>query len=161
MKGYGRAIPFLAFIPATKVCAQRLFFYLWYIEFIEMKRLFLLFLFPVVFFGCKKDNDAIDHGYCKNYAASNSSGSNTGGPFSFTDIEINPNPVHKGTVAKVIAKATGSNLTFKWSTPHGDLFGTGGAIYYSDSCLGTFQITCTVSDGTNTATITVPVNIIN
>ncbi|HXB38945.1 MAG TPA: hypothetical protein VNZ49_00295 [Bacteroidia bacterium] len=126
-----------------------------------MIRLYIFFLVAVIFLSCKKNNDSISHGYCKNYSLNNPSGANTGGPFSFTGIDVNPNPVQKGTVAKVVAKATGSNLSFRWSTPHGDLFGTGSSIYYSDSCIGTFQITCTVSDGTNSVTITVPVNVVN
>src|SRR5438445_402243 len=91
-----------------------------------MKNLCLFLLIAVLFWSCEKSDNKIPQGYCKNYSLNNSAGASTGGPFSFTNIEINPNPVQKGTVAKVVAKATGSNLTFKWSTPHGDLFGTGG-----------------------------------
>jgi hypothetical protein len=130
-----------------------------------MKQTYSIFLFVCIIFlfdGCAKKNDTIPFGNCTNYnQSSGSSVVNIGGPFSFTSIEINPNPVQKGNVAKVIAKATGNNLTFKWSTPHGELFGNGSQIYYSDSCVGTFQVTCTVSDGTNSVTITVPITIIN
>ncbi len=117
------------------------------------------FLFLLAFLiGCKKDAVNIPHGTSTHYSQ-NASVSSTNGPFSFTDIQIDPNPVKKGTVAKVIAIATGKNLTYKWATPHGDIFGTGYSVYYSDSCLGTYQITCTVSDGTNSLTITVPITV--
>ena len=96
-----------------------------------------------------------------NQIAAGSTPPNAGGVFSFTKITISPNPVIKGTASKVIATATGNNLTYTWSTSHGELFGSGSAIYYSDSCLGTYTITCVVSDGTRTATITVPVTISN
>ena len=86
---------------------------------------------------------------------------NPGGAFSFTKITIAPNPVKIGVASKLIASASGDNLTYKWSTSHGDLFGNGSAIYYSDSCIGTYTITCTVSDGVHTATITVPITISN
>jgi hypothetical protein len=122
------------------------------------------FFIALLFFvssGCKKNDVAIPYGNATYYSETGSQNSNTGGPFSFTAIIVNPNPVQKGTAAKVIAKASGANLTFKWSTPHGELFGNGSTIYYSDSCIGTFQITCTVSDGTNSVTLAVPVTVSN
>ena len=113
----------------------------------------------ILFFGCQKKQD-IPYGASVHYSQTAST-LNSNGPYSFTGIDINPNPVQKGTVAKVTANATGKNLTFKWSTPHGDIFGTGSTVYYSDSCIGTYQITCRVSDGTNSVTITVDINIID
>ncbi len=121
----------------------------------------ILYLLPLVFFlGCQKKQQDIPHGTSTHYSQTISS-LNSNGPFSFTSIDINPNPVQKGNVAKVTANATGKNLSFKWSTPHGDIFGTGSTVYYSDSCIGTYQITCTVSDGTNSVTITVNITIVD
>jgi hypothetical protein len=103
------------------------------------------FFIALLFFvssGCKKNDVAIPYGNATYYSETGSQNSNTGGPFSFTAIIVNPNPV-------------------QWSTPHGELFGNGSTIYYSDSCIGTFQITCTVSDGTNSVTLAVPVTVSN
>jgi hypothetical protein len=127
-----------------------------------MKTCRLIFAFSaLILLGCRKSDPSPAAGYSKNYSQSSAITSNSGGSFSFTSIEVNPNPVRKGNVAKVIAHATGSHLTYSWSTPHGDLFGTGAAVYYSDSCVGTFQIICTVSDGSNTSTLTVDVTIVD
>lgn len=148
-------LTFLQEIKSRRVC---LFFTF---DRIIMKSTLLIIILSLFFIGCRKTKDAIPYGNCTHYSQNNGLGNNPGGPFSFSSIEINPNPVKKGVAAKVIAHATGSNLTFRWSTPHGDLFGTGSAIYYSDSCIGTFEISCTVSDGSNSATITVPVTVSN
>lgn len=121
-------------------------------------RWFLIFLSGLLL-GCKKEQVQIPHGETVHYSQGASSIGSSSGPFSFTGISVNPNPVQKGTVAKVTALATGKNLSFKWSTPHGDIFGTGPVVYYSDSCTGTYQIICTVSDGSNSTTITVDVTI--
>jgi hypothetical protein len=119
------------------------------------------YLLPFVFFAllsCKKEPAAIPHGTATYYSQNNSA-INSSGPFSFTEITVDPNPLKKGTAAKVSTNATGKNLTFSWSTPHGDIFGTGPVVYYSDSCVGTYQISCTVSDGINSATVTINVTI--
>ncbi|MGZ3884586.1 MAG: PKD domain-containing protein [Bacteroidia bacterium] len=112
----------------------------------------------VLLLGCKKQQVDIPRGATTHYSQEAASPSSSGA-FSFTGITINPNPVKMGTVAKVTAVATGKNLSYKWSTPHGDIFGTGQIVYYSNSCVGTYQIICTVSDGSNSATITVNVTI--
>ena len=127
------------------------------------KLLFLIVIFitQAIVCSCKKNNDVIPQGSSVNYSNESSTPPNAGGAFSFTKITINPNPLAKGQACKVIAVATGNNLTYKWSTSHGELFGSGSAIYYSDSCVGTYTITCIVSDGTTTKTITVPVTISN
>jgi PKD domain-containing protein len=109
--------------------------------------------------GCRKSNDVIPYGTSTNYSNISGTPPNAGGAFSFTKITVTPNVIVQGKASKVIAVATGNNLTYTWSTSHGELFGTGSAIYYSDSCIGTYTITCTVSDGTHTATITVPISI--
>ncbi len=112
--------------------------------------------------ACKKtDSTYVVTGSSKNYSDIASAPSNPGGAFSFTKITITPNPVKIGTASKLIATATGNNLSYKWSTSHGDLFGTGSAIYYSDSCIGEYTITCVVSDGIHTATITIPISVSN
>jgi len=129
-----------------------------------MKKSVLIFIFFSVFLlvgRCKKNTDTIPYGTSLNYSETTNPNTNTGGAFSFTKIIISPNPVRIGTASKLTAVATGNNLTYKWSTSHGDLFGTGYSIYYSDSCIGTYTVTCTVSDGTHTATITVPITITN
>ena len=116
----------------------------------------------MVFCGCTKTNkNVVANGTSKNYSDINSAPANPGGAFSFTKITVNPNPIKIGAASKVIATASGNNLTYKWSTSHGDLFGTGSAIYYSDSCIGAYTITCVVSDGTHTATITIPISVSN
>ncbi len=126
------------------------------------KSIFLLFAFYVILSGCTKtNNDVVSYGLSKNYSGVNNVSANTGGAFSFTKITISPNPIKIGTASKLIATATGNNLTYKWSTSHGDLFGTGAAIYYSDSCIGNYTITCTVSDGTHSVTITIPISVSN
>lgn len=123
-------------------------------------RYFIIILY-VLLLGCKKQQVEIPHGTSTYYSQNAGSINSNSGTFSFTNIIINPNPIQKGTVAQVTAVASGKNLTYKWSTPHGDIFGTGQIVYYSDSCVGTYQITCTVSDGTNSATITVNITITN
>ena len=125
------------------------------------KLVYVLFVFYLVLTGCKKSNDVIPYGTSINYSNISGTPPNTGGAFSFTKITINPNPVKPGVASKVFVTATGNNLTYKWSTSHGELFGSGSAIYYSDSCLGTYTITCVISDGTHTATITVPITVSN
>lgn len=116
----------------------------------------------LVFLGCKKStNDVVDYGTSKNYSNSNSTAPSTGGTFSFTKITLTPNPVKIGVASKLYATASGSNLTYKWTTSHGDLFGNGASIYYSDSCIGEYTITCVVSDGVHSATITIPITVSN
>ncbi|MHB8261171.1 MAG: PKD domain-containing protein [Bacteroidia bacterium] len=126
-----------------------------------MRIWFLLFASCLMFGACKKSNEAIPYGSSINYSNLSSTPTNAGGAFSFTKITISPNPLVKGTASKVIATATGNNLTYTWTTSHGELFGSGSAIYYSDSCVGTYTITCVVSDGTHSATITVSITITN
>jgi len=125
------------------------------------KSVYILFVFYLLLSGCKKSDNVIPTGTSTNYSDVSGTPPNPGGAFSFTKITINPNPMQPGQGAKVVAVASGNNLTYKWSTSHGELFGSGSAIYYDDSCLGTFTITCVVSDGTHTATITVPITISN
>ncbi len=125
------------------------------------KSVCLLFAFYLMLSGCKKSDDVIPTGTSVNYSNLSSSPTNAGGAFSFTKIIVKPGTIIKGTSAQVVAVATGNNLTYTWSTSHGELFGSGSAIYYSDSCVGTYTITCVVSDGTHTATITVPITITN
>jgi hypothetical protein len=122
----------------------------------------VVFIICIFFFSCKKaPNEVVTYGTSKNYSDVASAPTNTGGAFSFTKITITPNPIKIGTASKLIATASGTNLTYKWSTSHGDLFGNGAAIYYSDSCIGTYTITCVVSDGVHTTTITVPITVSN
>ena len=123
------------------------------------KSIYIIFVFYLMLGGCKKSNDVIPTGTSVNYSDLSSTPSNTGGVFSFTKITTTPGTIKQGAASKVIATATGSNLTYTWSTSHGELFGSGSAIYYSDSCIGTYTITCVVSDGTHTATITVPITV--
>lgn len=128
------------------------------------KSIFILstFIFCNLFFGCKKtDTSTIAYGSSKNYSDMASAPPSTGGTFSFTQITIAPNPIKIGVASKLHAVATGSNLTYKWTTSHGDLFGNGSTIYYSDSCIGEYTITCVVSDGVHTATITIPISVSN
>ena len=129
----------------------------------SMKKLGFIFSIFVVYFGfcsCKKtNNDAVVYGSSKNYSTTTNTPTNTGGAFSFTKITLLPNPVKIGIASKLFATASGNNLTYKWTTSHGDLFGNGAAIYYSDSCIGTYTITCVVSDGIHTATITIPITV--
>jgi len=126
------------------------------------KSVFALFVFYALLSSCTKtSNDKVDFGTSKNYSNTNNTPINSGGAFSFTKITLTPNPIKIGTASKLIATATGNNLTYTWSTSHGDLFGTGSAIYYSDSCIGEYTITCTVSDGKNSATLTIPISVSN
>lgn len=128
-----------------------------------MKRSILIFAACSVFLltTCKKaDDETIPLGNSYNYSNAQGS-SNPGGPFSFTGITINPTPVKIGAASKLIAKVTGTNLTFTWTTTHGDLFGKGATIYYSDSCIGEYSVSCTVSDGKQSKTITVPITVSN
>ena len=128
------------------------------------KTFFILFAFIVCLtnYSCKKtNNDAVAYGTSKNYSDIASTPPSTGGTFSFTKITLTPNPVKIGVASKLYATATGNNLTYKWTTSHGDLFGNGSAIYYSDSCIGTYTITCVVSDGVHSATITIPITVSN
>jgi hypothetical protein len=116
----------------------------------------------LIFSACKKtDSNTIPYGSSVNYSSNSGVQVHTGGAFSFTKIIINPSPVKIGTASKITAVATGNNLTFTWSTSHGDLFGKGSTIYYSDSCIGEYTVTCTVSDGSRSATITVSITVSN
>jgi hypothetical protein len=124
--------------------------------------IFVAFIVCLTFCGCTKtSNDVIANGVSKNYSDIASAPTNAGGTFSFTKITLTPNPVKIGVASKLFATATGNNLTYKWTTSHGDLFGTGAVIYYSDSCIGTYTITCVVSDGVHSATITIPITVSN
>jgi hypothetical protein len=112
------------------------------------------------FLGCKKSTEGtIGYGSSYNYTNASVGQSNSTGTFSFTKITIDPSPVRIGAASKLIATATGSNLSFVWSTSHGDLFGKGSTIWYSDSCIGEYSVTCVVSDGKQSATITVPIRV--
>ncbi len=126
------------------------------------KLIFALLIFCALVSGCTKTNTSdVGYGLSKNYSGVNNASANGGGAFSFTKITVAPNPIKIGAASKLIATATGNNLVYKWSTSHGDLFGTGAAIYYSDSCIGEYSITCVVSDGTHSATITIPISVSN
>jgi hypothetical protein len=127
------------------------------------KSVFILFVFFLVIFisGCKKSDDVVANASSLNYSSQSGNGANPGGPFSFTKITINPNPVKIGIASKLTATATGTNLTYTWTTSHGDLFGSGSVIYYSDSCIGDYSVTCVVSDGKQSITITVPISVSN
>jgi hypothetical protein len=116
------------------------------------------FITAVLCFGCSKSDNSIPYATSKNYPVAQTTYS-PGGSFSFTGIDVNPSTIKIGKPATLVAKATGTNLTFTWSTSHGDLFGSGSSIYYSDSCVGTYTVTCTVSDGTHSSTITVSVTV--
>ena|ERR1700758_1733581 len=121
-----------------------------------------VFLSLLFFSGCKKSvQDSIAYGSSINYSNTSGSSINVGGTFAFTKIVISPNPVKIGIASKLTAYASGSNLTFTWTTSHGDLFGKGASIYYSDSCIGVYTVTCIVSDGKQSATITVPITVSN
>jgi len=122
----------------------------------------VIFIVLLVVSGCRKaGNETIAYGSSVNYSNISSSQTNPGGAFSFTKITINPNPVKIGVASQLTAIATGNNLTYVWTTSHGDLFGKGFKIWYSDSCVGVYSVTCTVSDGKQSATITIPITISN
>jgi hypothetical protein len=70
--------------------------------------------------------------------------------FNFVSLEAD-SPIPLATQGNVVAVAEGENLTYEWSvTPVGDLHGSGSSIKFSSCCDNTYQITCTVSDGTST-----------
>ena len=126
------------------------------------KSALISFIFLFVLVGCKKsDNRTIAYGSTYNYSNNTASPANPGGPFSFTKITISPNPVKIGVASKLIATVTGTNLTFVWTTSHGDLFGKGSTIWYSDSCIGEYSVTCVASDGTQSKAITIPITVSN
>ncbi|MBS1646932.1 MAG: hypothetical protein JST67_06290 [Bacteroidetes bacterium] len=128
------------------------------------KKFYILLVCTLSFFvSCKKNDEAtIPYGTTKNYSSVlNGTPPGASNVFSFTKIIISPNPVKIGIASKITAVATGTNLKFVWTTTHGDLFGAGNVIYYSDSCIGTYSITCVVSDGAHSVTITVPITISN
>ncbi len=125
---------------------------------------FICFIFITVisFSGCKKTgDDSIAHGSSVNYSTVSGSQTNPGGVFSFSKITVSPNPVKIGAASQLTAVASGNNLTYVWTTSHGDLFGKGYKIWYSDSCIGEYSVTCVVSDGKQSATITIPITISN
>ena len=72
-------------------------------------------------------------------------------PLVFTDFTIKPGTVDPGETSTINATATGSNLTYKWSTSHGDLLGSGSTVMYGAQpcCVGTNTITCTITDGSS------------
>lgn len=125
----------------------------------RMKKAYLsVFITAAFCLGCSKSDNSIPYATSKNYPAAQAAYS-PGGPFSFTGIDVNPSTIKIGKPATLVAKATGANLTFTWTTSHGDLFGSGSSIYYSDSCVGTYTVTCTVSDGTHSSSITVSITV--
>jgi hypothetical protein len=120
----------------------------------------LILFMAICLTACHKSviSDA-PQGTFKNYPSGASVSYSPGGAFSFTKLEASPATIVKGNLSKVVATATGSNLTFTWSTPHGDIFGTGPAVYYGDSCVGSYDVTCVVSDGSQSKTITITITI--
>lgn len=123
-----------------------------------MKKIISFFMLFSCLAGCKKENISdVPRGNSVNYSQpSNNVASSS--VFSFTEIRY-PGTIQPGKPARLEAICTGKNLRYEWLTSHGDLFGVGPVIYYSDSCTGTFSISCTVSDGTNKATHTVSITI--
>jgi hypothetical protein len=83
-------------------------------------------------------------------------------PLVFSSLVISPDTIHIGNTATIVAHATGSNITYKWSTNHGDLFGSGSSIFYGSQpcCAGTNTVTCVVTDGVNSLTKSTPIVII-
>lgn len=120
----------------------------------------LILLLATCLMACQKSSmsDA-PQGTFKNYPSGSSVSYSPGGAFSFTKLEASPATIQKGTLSKVVATASGSNLTFTWSTPHGDIFGTGPSVYYGDSCVGSYAVNCTVSDGSQSKTLTITITI--
>jgi hypothetical protein len=118
-----------------------------------MKKLFTLITCAglIAFAGCKKEGSYFPQ---TNDAAGNNSSSTT---YSYSKLEVVPDTIHVGDFADIYARATGQNLTYTWGTSHADLFGSGYHIQTGAQpcCVGTNQITCTVSDGTHSETKTV------
>jgi hypothetical protein len=126
-------------------------------ETIIMKKLniLLVFFLTLVFSSCFKEST--------NIPVSHTAASGSNEPFSFKSLSASPNPVQKGKVSNLTTVATGKNLSYTWSTTHGDLFGSGSSIIYSSApcCVGTNSVTCTVSDGQNSASITIGITVTN
>lgn len=115
-----------------------------------MKRILLLSaLFAFMFFaGCKKEGSYFPQSGNSDIVPPPADTTST---FSFTKLEIIPDTIQVGGYADIYATATGRNLTYTWYIGHGDLFGSGYHIQCGAQpcCIGTHQIKCTVSDGSN------------
>jgi hypothetical protein len=72
-------------------------------------------------------------------------------PLVFTSLTAEKATIAPGESIKITAVATGYRLTYTWTKTAGDILGSGSQVVYAVSpChLGTYNITCTVTDGKN------------
>ena len=70
---------------------------------------------------------------------------------NFQSLVSEKDTIAPGETTKVIATATGSQLTYYWSATIGDILGSGSEIVYAASpCqVGINQITCKIKNGSN------------
>ncbi len=93
----------------------------------------LILIFMAAFAACDKDDD-IDNGEKE--------------PLVYESLEAEDEEIEIGETTKVTATASGTDLTYNWSTTGGSIVGSGSTITYaSDPCEpGEHTITCEVVD---------------
>jgi hypothetical protein len=101
-----------------------------------MHKLFLAILFTLALSsGCEKDKD----------------NDNMEQPLVYSSLVAEKYTLTAGETTKIMATATGSNLTYQWSASQGDILGSGAEVIYASSIchVGKNQITCKVTNGKN------------
>jgi hypothetical protein len=84
-------------------------------------------------------------------------------PLVFSSMAISPDTIAPGETATVTTAATGDNLSYQWTTSHGDLFGYGSSVVFGAApcCAGSNTVFCTVSDGNTSASKAIPIFVAN
>lgn len=77
--------------------------------------------------------------------------------FSFTSLTTVEDTLQVYSVTDIEAIATGENLTYTWDKDLGVILGSGSKIVFNVCCEGQHEITCTVSDGVNSKSLSVNV----
>lgn len=74
---------------------------------------------------------------------------NSNEPLKFESLIPNRDTIFAGDTTKIIATATGYNLSYNWSATSGDILGQGAEVIYTASpCqIGKNTIECEVKDG--------------
>ncbi len=94
------------------------------------------FTILVFFFSCKEEDPG---------------GNNHGQPLVYDSLWTENDTISPGETTKIIATASGYNLTYHWTASAGDILNSGSeVIYTSPPCnIGANQVTCKVVDGNN------------
>lgn len=83
-------------------------------------------------------------------------------PLTFDSLNVQNSVIRVGDETTIIAKASGTNLTYSWQASAGTIVGKDAQVSYGStcaSCEGENTISCTISDGNTSQTKSIIVTI--